>query len=205
MSRENLCRRFRSIAFAALLFSVHGLFLSVPCVMATSPAADSELKLLLPGEHIVLGTVEHVKSGVIQVNIGQLEPVFLSLEAAAEKGITSIQRGDKLKLVISDQDQFIDFHKAGYQGWDWIVKGHLLQPLIGDLKWALIKTEKGTDEPYTVDEEARHTVMNIPVGVPAMFLLNGQNIIIDATFGDEGELIDTLRAWAKERERTLDY
>ena len=50
--------------------------------------------LLLPGEQIILGTVQDVKSDVIQVNIGQLEPLYLSLRAAAEKGISSIQRGD---------------------------------------------------------------------------------------------------------------
>lgn len=52
--------------------------------------------LLLPGEQIILGTVQHIKPDVIQANVGHLEPLFLSSRASAEKGIQSIQRGDKL-------------------------------------------------------------------------------------------------------------
>jgi len=162
-----------------------------------------ERGLLLPGERIILGTVEHVKSGVMQVNIGHLEPLFLSLQSAAEKGMTSIQRGDQLKIVVSDQNQFVDFHKADFPGWDRALKGHLLQPLMGDHKWAVIQTEQGKNETYEIDEEARHTVMNIPVEVPAVFLLNKDNILIDATFGDEGALLDTLAQWSKERQRIV--
>ena len=42
-----------------------------------------------------------------------------------------------------------------------------------------------------------------PVGVPAMFLLNKANIIIDATFGDERALIETLEQWSKDRQRII--
>jgi len=132
----------------------------------TGQPAQIARGLLLPGEQIILGTVQHVKSDVIQVNIGHLEPLFLSVEAAAEKGIPSIQRGDTLKIVVSDQNQVVDFHKADDPGWDRALKGHLLQPLLGDHQWAVIQTEKGANETYKVDEEARDTVMNIPVGVP---------------------------------------
>jgi len=162
-------------------------------------------RLLLPGERIILGTVQDVQSDVIQVNIGQLEPLFLSLRAAAKKGMTSIQRGDTLKFVISNQNQLVDFHKADFSGWDRTLKGHLLQPLMGDHNWAVIQTENGANETYQVGEEARHTVMNIPVGVPAVFLLNKDNILIDAPFGEEGALLETLAQWSKDRQRVVHY
>lgn len=130
---------------------------------------------------------------------------FLSLRAAAKKGITSIQQGDTLKIVVSDQNQFIDFFKADYPGWDRALKGTLLQPLIGDHRWAVIQTEKGTNETYEVDEKTRHTVMNIPVGVPAVFLLNKENILIDATFGNEGALLHTVAQWSKERHQIVHH
>ena len=147
---------------------------------------------LLPGEQIILGTIQQVKSDVIQGNIEHPEPLFLSLRAAAEKGIQLIQRGDKLTIVISDKNQYVDFHKADYPGWDRALKGHLLQPLMGDHQWAVIQREKGTTETYEVDEKARHTVMNIPLRMPTVFFLNKDNILVDATFGNEDVLLHTL-------------
>ena len=190
------------MAFLALALS------SMPPSLALSESyqqAQIAQGLVLPNEQIILGTVQHVQSDVIQVNIGQLEPLDLSSRAAAEKGMTTLQRGDKLKIIVSDQNQVVDFHKANDPGWDRALKGHLLQSLVGDHKWAVIHTEKGANETYEVDEEARLTVMNIPVSVPAVFLLNKDNMLIDATFGDEGALLDTLAQWSKDRQRVVHY
>ena len=162
---------------------------------------DFERLFFLPEERIVTGTVQHVKSGVIQVNIGELEPLFLSVQAASERGMGSLKPGDKLKLVISNENEPIDFHLATQPGWDVAVKGRLLQPLIGDLRWVVLQTDWGTNEPYEVAEDARHKVQNIPVGVPAMFLLNIHNIIVDATYGSEQALLETLAHWSKDRQR----
>ncbi|MCA9473387.1 MAG: hypothetical protein MRJ96_06640 [Nitrospirales bacterium] len=159
--------------------------------------------LMLPNEFIVIGTIQHVKSGLIQVNIDNLDPLFLSLQAAADKGMTSIQAGDKVEIIVSDQNQVIDFRKAGTPGWDKAVKGHLLQPLLRGQKWAVLETEKGDKGTYEVNETVRHTLENIPAGVPAIFLINNEHRVIDATFGEEGTLLDTLAKWAKERQRTL--
>jgi hypothetical protein len=160
-----------------------------------------ERLFLLPEERIVTGTVQHVKSGVIQVNIGELEPLFLSVQAASERGMGSLKPGDKLKLIISNENEPIDFHLAAQPGWDVAVKARLLQPLIGDLRWVVLQTDWGTNEPYEVAEDARHKVQNIPVGVPAMFLLNIHNIIVDATYGSEQALLETLAHWSKDRQR----
>ena len=117
MSTLFVSHRLVVLTLVIFLFGSQELFLSSPSAVAKPlTKAPGHLTLLLPGEQIVVGTVQHVKSGVIQVNIGHLEPVFLSLQAAAEKGLTSIQPGDKLKIVINDQDQFIDFHKANHEG-----------------------------------------------------------------------------------------
>lgn len=209
-SDGNFLGRFLPIACLALALSLIAFLAislsSMPPSLALSESsqqAQIARGLLLPGEQIILGAVQHVKSDVIQVNIGPPAPLFLSLSAAAEKGITSIQQGDKLKIVVSDQDQFIDFFKADYPGWDKSLKGHLLQPLMGDHQWAVIQTKKGTNETYEVDEKARHTVMNIPVGMPAVFLLNKENILIDASFGNEGALLHTLARWSKKRHRMV--
>ena len=162
-----------------------------------------ERLVLLPDDRLVHGTVQDVRSGFIQVNIGELQPVFLSVEAASEKGMPSLQPGDKLTIVVSDENQFIDFHLADQPGWDRVLKGRLAQPVVGDQRWAVIHTAQGRPEPYEVAEGARQKVLNIPVGVPAMYLLNNANIIIDATFGDERALVETLATWSKDRQRII--
>jgi hypothetical protein len=63
----------------------------------------------------------------------------------------------------------------------------------------VLQTDWGTNEPYEVTEDARHKVQNIPMGVPAMFLLNGHNIVVDATYGSEQALLETLMQWSKDR------
>jgi hypothetical protein len=59
------------------------------------------------------------------------------------------------------------------------------------------------NEPYEVVEGARQKMLNIPVGVPALYLLNKDSVIIDATFGDEGALLQTLATWSKDRQRMI--
>lgn len=159
--------------------------------------------VLLPDDRLVQGTIEDVKSGQIQVNIGELMPVFLSMEAASEKGLLPLQPGDKLTIIVSSENEFIDFHLADQPGWDRVLKGHLIQPMVGDQRWAVIRTMQGTNEPYEVAEGARQKMLNIPVGVPAMYLLNKDNLVIDATFGNERALMETLAAWSKDRQRII--
>lgn len=67
----------------------------------------------------------------------------------------------------------------------------------------MIRTTQGLNEPYEVTEGAREKVLNISVGVPALFLLNKANIIIDATVGNERALLETLAQWSKDRQRII--
>ena len=83
--------RFLPIAYLALVLTLMAFLLtlsSMPPSLALSESgqqAPIAQGLLLPGERVILGTVQQVKSDVIQVNIGPPEPLFLSLSAAAEK------------------------------------------------------------------------------------------------------------------------
>ena len=161
--------------------------------------------LLLPDNRIVIGTVQHIKEGVMQVNIGELEPLFLTAQDAAERGMTSIERGDKLEIVLTNNDLPIDYHLVGQPGWDRVVRGTLLQPLVGDHKWALIRKTQGKVEPFEMTEDSLLKVFDIPVGAPALFLLDKHNIIIDATSGGEARLLNALTQWSKERQRLVHF
>ena len=115
----------------------------------------------------------------------------------------SLQRGDKLTIVVSAENDFVGLHLADQPGWDRVLKGSLIQPMVGDQHWAVIRTALGVSEPFEVAEGARQKVLNILVGVPALYLLNKANNIIDATFGDERALLQTLAQWSKDRQRMI--
>lgn len=180
-----------------------GYSLLQPEVVYSGTTLADERLVLLPDDRLVTGTVQDVKSGQIQVNIGELMPIYLSVEAASEKGMAPLKPGDKLTIVVSDENLFLDFHLADQPGWDRVLKGHLIQPIVRDQQWAVIRSVQGKPEPYEIAEVARRKVLQLPVGVPAMFLLNKANIIIDATFGDERALVEILAQWSKDRQRTV--
>lgn len=186
-----------------ILFTLSAGHSLLPGTTYSGTTRASERVVLLPDDRLVHGTVQDVKSGQIQVNIGELMPVFLSVEAASEKGMPSLQPGDKLTMVVSAENEYIDFHLANQPGWDRVLKGSLIQPVVGDQRWAVVRTMQGLHEPYEVAEGARQKVLNIPIGVPALYLLNKANIIIDATFGDEHALLETLATWSADRQRII--
>lgn len=179
--------------------SASGLLQSA--IAQSSEEPDIERLFLLSENRLVTGTVQHVKSGVIQVNIGELEPLFLSSKAMNGKGLRTVQPGDKLKIILSNENEPLDFHPADESGWDLAIKGRLLQPLRGDHDWAVLQTDWGTNVPFKVAEDARHKVRNIPVGAPALFLFDGHDVIVDATFGTEQALQGTLSKWGKDRKK----
>ena len=171
-----------------------GLSLLKPAAAHAGTIGANDRAVLLPDDRLVRGTVQEVRSGQIQVNIGELMPVVLSVEAAREKGMPSLQRGDKLTIVVSAKNEFVDLHLADQSGWDRVLKGSLIQPMVGDQPWTVIRTALGVNEPFEVAEGARQTVLNMPIGVPALYLFNKANIIIDTTVGNERALLATIGA-----------
>jgi ribosomal protein S1 len=77
---------------------------------------NGERLVLLPEDRIVTGTVQHIKSRVIQVTIGKREPLVLSIQAAGEKGTASLKPGDQLTIIVSDENETVDFHQTQQPG-----------------------------------------------------------------------------------------
>ncbi|MDF0643833.1 MAG: hypothetical protein P0111_07355 [Nitrospira sp.] len=153
--------------------------------------------VLLPGERIVLGTVEAVEGGMIRVNIGELEPRFIPLKAALEKGEWSIKKGDRIELAVSAENLVVDYHPVNEPGWHRIVKGQLAQPLVVGYEWAVIRTEDGKEEAFAVRPLARLKLAALPIGVPALFLIGETNKILDATFADEAAAHRQVQEWKR--------
>jgi hypothetical protein len=138
----------------------------------------------IQGDRTLTGTVLEVTSDQIKVNTGEVQPRFLPLSMAKEKG-TTIQKGDQLEIMLNDQNLVVDYHPVGSPGTHKIIQGQLSTALTIGQARAIIRTETGAEEGYEVRPQARSKVAAIPVGVPAAFLIDETNKIADATFGSE--------------------
>ncbi|MGE3151788.1 MAG: hypothetical protein AB7G48_09760 [Nitrospiraceae bacterium] len=153
--------------------------------------------VLLPGERIVLGTVEAIEGGMIRVNIGELEPRFIPLKGALEKGEWSLKTGDRIELAVSAENLVVDYHPVNEPGWHRIVRGQLAQPLVVGYEWAVIRTDNGKEEAFAVRPLARLKVAALPIGLPALFLIGETNKILDATFADDQVTHRQVQEWTR--------
>jgi hypothetical protein len=150
----------------------------------------------ITGDRTIIGTVMEVTGNQIKVNTGEIQPRFLALGIAKEKGET-IRKGDKLEILLNDQNLVVDFHPAGTESSHKVLKGQLATPLTIGQDRAVIRTDKGTEEGYEVRPLARSKVAAIPVGVTAVFLIDESNKIADATFGSTEAVEKAQAAWQK--------
>jgi hypothetical protein len=188
-----------------LILIVFGALLTLPSAVAADDTAShseqahtfTEHLVLLPGERILIGTVQAVAGGMVQVNTGDLEPRFLPIKGAIEKGIWSLKKGDRLEIAISAENLVVDYHPVDQPGWHRVIKGRLAQPLAVGYEWAVIRIEDGKEEAYAVRPLARIKVAAMPIGVPALFLVGEANKILDATFGDDAFLQKSIEEWKR--------
>lgn len=166
--------------------------------MSVAPRdAAPDYRVLWPGHRMVTGTVDSISAGIIRVNTGELLPRFLSQREAAEKGVLPLKRGDKLQVVLNDQNMVVDYHLPGQERWHRIIRGRLAQPLPVGQEWAVIRQDGNTEEAFSVRPLARSKVSAIPVNVPALFLTDGANRIVDATFGSEEGMLRQTADWKR--------
>ncbi len=206
MQRVNTVIRTPVWIVAAMVAFLFGTSTFVPNAGATALPSSNSVTLgtepippvvLLPGDRILQGTVEQVIGEMIRVNTGEVEPRFLSIKEAKEKGVGVPKKGDRLEIAVNDQNLVIDYHLLGQPTWYRIVKGQLTQPLPVGHGWAVIKSEDGTEQTYEIRPLARSKVAAIPLHVQAVFLLDQTNKLIDATFGSDRVLQQAAAAWQK--------
>lgn len=166
--------------------------------ISVKPAQSAkEYRMLWPGHRIVTGTVDSVVGDLVKVNTGELLPRFLPAKEAMDKGLPPLQKGDQLRLAINDHNLVVDYHLIGQDVWHRIIRGRLAQPLPVGQEWAVIRTDLGKEEAFSVRPLARSKVSAIPVNAPAIFLTDEGNKIIDAAFGDETALQQQTGEWKK--------
>ena len=164
-------------------------------IEAQAAQAGGRSEILLPDDRLVVGMVEEVKDNEVKVNTGELMPRFLPLNEARQDKVRPLVKGDLVEIWVNNQDLVVDYHPLDTLGWHRIIRGTLVQPLVVDQEWAVIKPVKGKEEAYAVRPLARSKVAALPVGSPALFLLDRAQKIVDAAFGNQEVLDRAARGW----------
>jgi hypothetical protein len=160
-----------------------------------APAADKQLlaqatkqeqpseQQLLEGDQAVLGKVEAVTSDQIKVNIGEVHPRFLPLKQAQEKNFPAIKAGDDLIIIVNGQNLIVDYHPLDQPTSSHkIVRGKIASNLSVGHDKVVIKDDNGKEQSFEIRSQARSKIASIPVGAPAIFLIDETNKVTDGTF-----------------------
>lgn len=68
---------------------------------------------LLSGVRILFATVEEVKSGAAKVDTGEMQLRFLPMNFRKDKGLPALKKGDRVEIVVNDQNLIVDIHLLG--------------------------------------------------------------------------------------------
>jgi translation initiation factor IF-1 len=159
------------------------------CLIGTVSIVDAAADVkgtdaqLLPGNRILLGTVEEVRSDQAKVNTGEGQPRYIPMNVRKDKGLPELRKGDLVEITVNDQNLLVDVHKAGESGHHVVVRGQLAGPMESGHDKAVIRTKDGKEESHLVRPVARSKVASIPVGADVTFLIDELDKIVDVTMG----------------------
>ncbi|BCA54562.1 exported protein of unknown function [Nitrospira sp. KM1] len=183
MGMMKMMRSTTAPAAAALAFWT-GSLLMVSIAMASDVIEKQEVGALLSEQRPVLGTVQAVTADQIKIDIGEVQPRFVPLKQAQEKSSAPIAVGDRVIIVLNEQNLVVDFHSADTgTSQHEIVKGAIAQALAVGQETAVI-TSDGTETSFPIRSQVRSKLAAIPVGISAIFLIDETGQIADATFTD---------------------
>jgi hypothetical protein len=89
----------------------------------------------------------------------------------------------------------LGYHLVGDMGSHHIIHGQLAQPLMVGQEWAVIKPEGKNEQIYRVRALVRSKLAAVPIGFPAVFLIDETNQIMDTAFGSDEALRVAARGW----------
>ncbi len=176
----------------ATIVGICAIFNALPMAMTSasdagpsSPADTSSLRKdaqqLLKGNRTVLATVLAVTADQIKVDIGEVQPRFLPLKQAQQKGFPKFSEGDDLIVVLNEQNLLVDYHPLdGTSSAHTIIRGELTQNLPTGHETAVIKSG-GREQSFTIRSQARSKVAALPRGTTAVFLIDETNQIADVS------------------------
>lgn len=141
---------------------------------ATSEATANSL----PGDRRITGKVKEIRGNQMEIAIGNLQPLFVPLKMAADKGQT-FKAGDEIIVTMNDHNAVVDYHHPDEVSKHQVIRGKLSTPLTVGLDKAVIETEQGT-KTFPVAERAKGKLTAIPVGVEVLFMADETGQLVDA-------------------------
>lgn len=139
----------------------------------------------IQGNRTVIGIVRKLSGDQIEVNTGDVHPRYLPLIQAREKGFQDIKVGDKLRIVLNDQNLLVDYHPLDERSHHRLLQGRITEPLVVGHDEAVIRLDTGEEKMFPVRSMVRSKVASIPVGTEVLVLLDETNQIADVTFDKE--------------------
>jgi hypothetical protein len=152
---------------------------------------------LLPGDRVLLGTVEEVRSDQARIDTGEMERRFIPMGVRKEKGLQELKKGDWVEITVNDQNLLVDVHVPGESSHHRVVQGQLAGPLVTGHDKAVLRTTSGKEESHLVRPVARSKVASIPMGVDAAFLIDELDKIVDVTVGSKEAVHRAAELWQK--------
>lgn len=153
-------------------------------------AAENTAELVQGGSRLQ-GTVEQITQEQLRINIGEVQPRFIPLKIAREKGFSIIKVGDVVELTLNEHNVLVDFHvgkAAGQTGGNdnhTILNGRIAEPLAGDPPTAFIRTDEGKEVHLEIRPQARSKMASLPIAIDAVFMLDDTNEIVDVNFASQ--------------------
>ena len=171
------------------------LVLSV-CLFSTT-FADVPAQLL-PGDRVLLGTVEEIAGEQARVDTGEVQPRYIPMSARKAKKLSDLKKGDRVEITVNDQNLLVDVHTVGESSHHAVVHGQLAEPLgVGHERAVIRNSDSAKEETHFIRPVARSKVASIPVGSDAVFLIDELNRIVDVTFGSPEAVHEAADLWQK--------
>ena len=160
-------------------------------------AAEPTHPQLLPGDRVLLGTVEEIRGEQARIDTGEMQPRFTPMGVRKAKRLPELKVGDRIELTVNDQNLLVDVHVTGESSRHSVVRGQLLEPLVTGHEKAVLRTAGGTEESHFIRPVARSKVASVPVGVDAVFLIDELDRIVDVTYGSTEAVHRAAELWQK--------
>ncbi|MGC3976339.1 MAG: hypothetical protein QM771_18435 [Nitrospira sp.] len=188
MNRCIPLKRLRLATIAGISMMVAAIPVAVtPTYAAEETRAGNPSQLredaeaLLKGNRTVLATILAVTSDQIKVDIGEVQPRFLPLKQAQQKGFPQLSEGDDLIVVLNEQNLLVNYHPLdGGTSAHTIIRGELSQNLPTGHETAVVKSG-GKEQSFKIRSQARSKVAALPRGAKAVFLIDETNQIANVS------------------------
>ena len=185
------------VSMLSLMILPIGVLVSAPSLVFAAEESNERHHELLPGDRILLATVEEIRGGQTRVRTGEMQPRYLPLNVRKDKGLPELKKGDRVEITVNEQNLIVDIHLLGETDHHRIIRGVLAQPLITGHEKAVIRTEDGKEESHFVRPLARSKVASVPVGAHVVFLLDERQVIADVMYGSAEAVVEAQQLWQR--------